>query len=936
MVVLAVVVSFWMGATIAQAAPQTSVGAYRVEVTTDPQVIPVGQATLRLRVTDAAGKPVKNARVSTLTKMPGMFMGEKETPAREQTATPGIYTAPASFPMGGSYAVDLKIAAPQGNASGSLRLQTGQNTAAASGSSRLKLLPYLGVALLLGFVFYRMKRTGQRVNLRPLLHWQTLAGIGVLVLMGWGGVYAVNHLRRPGSMTPLEAQGMEMSMPAPSGALPVELATVKLGNVRATVRYSGQAVGFNEQEVFPRVTGTLISMPFYAGDRVKRGQVLARLDRSQVEPQIAGQRALQSGAQQGESVARGEYQAALSNVAQQEAHWRVRIAALAQARRQELQMRAAIASRVAQVAQARAEERRARAQSTNRRGGSLEAGSGARRASAALREAATQSRGARAAREAAQSDLSVAQEEKSQAESDLAGARALVPDAQAEVVAAQAAVEAETLEINRLRALVGEGLVSQRDVQRQTAQVEAARSRVKQAQARVIGAQAQVGAAGSRLRRADANIRGARAKASQADAAIEGALARQESAQAEITAAGARVLQSRAELESAGADIGGASAKVRQMEADVQAAREAAGAAAARVQEARAELEEGLGAVRTARAQAATSRSRIAQAQSGIAQARAGLESAQTTAGYTEIRSLLDGVVTQRLLAPGTLVQPGQAILRVAQIDPIRLQVNVAEADLARIRVGTPVTVRDQSGKTAPIEARVASVAPAVDPQSRTGLVEAIIPNPSRRVVPGEYVVMELQTGQSAALPQVPSVAIQQGAESSGEGISSQPNHTVWVAQRDGAALTVRRVAVQIGAGDGRMTAIQSGLRPGQQVVTAGYQFLKDGDTVTSEQPILASSEPPLTDEKTQTARVSVTERGFEPATLMLRPNVPARVTFERKTDATCATEVLMPDYKIHRKLPLNQPVVVEFTPRRGEFSFACGMNMLKGQLVAR
>jgi hypothetical protein len=38
--------------------------------------------------------------------------------------------------------------------------------------------------------------------------------------------------------------------------------------------------------------------------------------------------------------------------------------------------------------------------------------------------------------------------------------------------------------------------------------------------------------------------------------------------------------------------------------------------------------------------------------------------------------------------------------------------------------------------------------------------------------------------------------------------------------------------------------------------------------------------------------------------------------------------------YNIDRKIPLNEPVTVEFTPHRGEFSFACGMDMLKGKLI--
>jgi len=83
-----------------------------------------------------------------------------------------------------------------------------------------------------------------------------------------------------------------------------------------------------------------------------------------------------------------------------------------------------------------------------------------------------------------------------------------------------------------------------------------------------------------------------------------------------------------------------------------------------------------------------------------------------------------------------------------------------------------------------------------------------------------------------------------------------------------------------------------------------------------------------------QTATVEITDKGFEPFSLKLKAGEPAKVTFVRKTDETCAKEVVIKDYNINRKLPLNEPVTVEFTPRKGEFTFACGMNMIKGKLI--
>ena len=80
-----------------------------------------------------------------------------------------------------------------------------------------------------------------------------------------------------------------------------------------------------------------------------------------------------------------------------------------------------------------------------------------------------------------------------------------------------------------------------------------------------------------------------------------------------------------------------------------------------------------------------------------------------------------------------------------------------------------------------------------------------------------------------------------------------------------------------------------------------------------------------------------VREKGYEPDKLTVRAGQPARITFVRTTDKTCGTEVVFPSLNIRRPLPLNEPVVIEFTPRAsGEIGFVCGMNMLRGTVVVQ
>jgi len=86
-----------------------------------------------------------------------------------------------------------------------------------------------------------------------------------------------------------------------------------------------------------------------------------------------------------------------------------------------------------------------------------------------------------------------------------------------------------------------------------------------------------------------------------------------------------------------------------------------------------------------------------------------------------------------------------------------------------------------------------------------------------------------------------------------------------------------------------------------------------------------------------QSVTVTVTGEGYSPATIRLRRNVPARITFIRTSEVTCGAEVAFPALGIRRELPLNEPVVIRFTPRKsGTLSFVCGMDMWRGSVIVR
>jgi len=74
---------------------------------------------------------------------------------------------------------------------------------------------------------------------------------------------------------------------------------------------------------------------------------------------------------------------------------------------------------------------------------------------------------------------------------------------------------------------------------------------------------------------------------------------------------------------------------------------------------------------------------------------------------------------------------------------------------------------------------------------------------------------------------------------------------------------------------------------------------------------------------------------GYSPDRIVVREGRPVRLNFYRDETASCSEQVVFGDFGIARSLPPFQNTSIEFTPdRAGEFTFTCGMNMLRGKLV--
>jgi plastocyanin domain-containing protein len=86
-----------------------------------------------------------------------------------------------------------------------------------------------------------------------------------------------------------------------------------------------------------------------------------------------------------------------------------------------------------------------------------------------------------------------------------------------------------------------------------------------------------------------------------------------------------------------------------------------------------------------------------------------------------------------------------------------------------------------------------------------------------------------------------------------------------------------------------------------------------------------------------QTIDVLVTEKGFEPSILKVGKDQEIILAITRKTNSTCAKEILFPAQKIRKELPLNKTVTIDLGKlKKGDVSFSCGMNMVSGVISVK
>jgi membrane fusion protein (multidrug efflux system) len=179
------------------------------------------------------------------------------------------------------------------------------------------------------------------------------------------------------------------------------------------------------------------------------------------------------------------------------------------------------------------------------------------------------------------------------------------------------------------------------------------------------------------------------------------------------------------------------------------------------------------------------------------------------------IRAPFAGVVTEKKISAGAFARRGQAICGLVKIDPLRAELAIPESAVSAIQIGQKGKLSVQSFPDRAFDATVRYIGPSLRSESRTLVVEAVVPNPQHLLKPGLFVTARLALPKSEKTLLVPSAAV----------LTDSGVSRVFV-------LSSQRVAERIVAlGDryGDAIEVRSGLGEGDRVVVSPDRRLTDG-----------------------------------------------------------------------------------------------------------
>ncbi|MFA0731225.1 MAG: hypothetical protein LKKZDAJK_002006 [Candidatus Fervidibacter sp.] len=629
----------------------------------------------------------------------------------------------------------------------------------------------------------------------------------------------------------------------------IQTAKVERTTVTLTVSAQGTIRPYEIVDVKSKAAGKVIQMAVEVGDRVKKGQLICRIDPSDVQTVVnQAQADLDAAlARVQQAMVNWQMQQQVTPAQLEEAHQALKAAAarLRQAESalaaQEKQAYASLRQAEQAVAAAKVRYEQAKKQAEAQPSLTQAALQQAEAAYKSALENLRQLKEATIPQQRAQAKAALQQAEaayKSALENLRQLKEATIPQQRAQAKAqyddAKAQLENAEKNLQRQRELFEKGFVAKSQLDAAEAQYAAAKAafdaaaeklrtieqelsaQLQTAEARVAEAKAQLDSARERWRTLDAEhqavLRDAEARVAQAKAQLDAAKAnavQDELRQQEVQAAEAALRQAEAQLEAAKAQL----LTVEQRRADVDAARAALAQAQASYRQALVNTQ-----------QVRLRQEDVKQAKAQVQRALAQLRNARIQLADTVITAPRDGVIVEKLVQEGTVISSstsafsqGTTIVRLADMRRIYVDAEVAEADIAQVWVGQKVDVSVDAFPGEVFEGKVIRIDPRTTIEQNVVYVHVLVElnEVDERLKPGMSATCDFLVDRKENVLAVPNEAIKEDEEGK--------TYVEVLLHANPEPKTERRY-VEVGLQGTTLTEVKKGLKEGEVVVTAFVQ----------------------------------------------------------------------------------------------------------------
>lgn len=231
--------------------------------------------------------------------------------------------------------------------------------------------------------------------------------------------------------------------------------------------------------------------------------------------------------------------------------------------------------------------------------------------------------------------------------------------------------------------------------------------------------------------------------------------------------------------------------------------------------------------------QSAGKKQQLKSAEGQLTSAKGKYEGAAAQLGYSEIRSPIDGVVTDRPTYPGETPPPGTPLLTVMDTSSVIAKAHIPQDQAAQLKLGDAATMKAPGDIE--ISGKVTLVSPALDTNSTTVEVWIEAPNPDGRLRPGSSVTVEMVARTLNDAVVVPASAV----------LKSPKGGTTVMVIQDGKAM---QAEVETGIREGELVQITKGLNGSETVIIGGSYGLPDKTKVKVAEPEKPAAAKPAGD----------------------------------------------------------------------------------------